>query len=141
MVSFIAAIVADSNGGAVVVMAALMTLGKGLAMIGLVTVLTIYAYNTKTDFTTPWAVMLALVTSIVMFLMFFFINWTPAMQTFYCSIGIFVFGLYLIIDTQMVMGNRSFAISMDDYVVAALLIYIDIIQLFLYILTLLGGRK
>jgi FtsH-binding integral membrane protein len=103
MVSFIAAIVADSNGGAVVVMAALMTLGKGLAMIGLVSVLTIYAYNTKTDFTTPWALMLALITSIVMFLMFFFINWTPAMQKFYCSIGIFVFGLYLIIDTQMVM--------------------------------------
>jgi FtsH-binding integral membrane protein len=122
-------------------MAALMTLGKGLSMLGLVAVLTVYAYNTKTDFTTPWAVMLAFITSIVMFIMFFLINWTPAMQTFYCSLGIFVFGLYLIIDTQMVMGNGSFAISMDDYVVAALLIYIDIIQLFLYILTLLGGRK
>jgi FtsH-binding integral membrane protein len=133
--------VAESNGGAVVVMAALMTLGKGLSMLGLVAVLTVYAYYTKTDFTTPWAVMLAFVTSIVIFFMFFFINWAPAMQTFYCSLGIFVFGLYLIIDTQMVMGNRSFAISMDDYVVAALLIYIDIIQLFLYILTLLGGRK
>jgi FtsH-binding integral membrane protein len=122
-------------------MAALMTLGKDFFILGLVAVLTVYAYNTKTDFTTPWAVMLAFMTSIVMFIMFFLINWTPAMQTFYCSLGIFVFGLYLIIDTQMVMGNGSFAISMDDYVVAALLIYIDIIQLFLYILMLLGGRK
>lgn len=76
-----------------------------------------------------------------MFLMFFFIHWTTFSQTLYCSIGIFVFGLYLIIDTQMIVGGKSFAISMDDYVVAALLIYIDIIQIFLYILQILGGRK
>lgn len=85
--------------------------------------------------------MIAFVTSIVMFLMFFLIQWTTFSQTLYCSIGIFVFGLYLIIDTQMVIGGKSFAISIDDYVVAALLIYIDIIQLFLYILQILGARR
>jgi len=106
----------------------------------LVTVLTFYAIFTKTDFTTPWAILMAFITSIILFFVFLFIQWTPVMQTFYCSLGIFVFGLYLIIDTQLVMGHKSFSISMDDYVIAALLIYIDIIQLFLYILSLLSNR-
>lgn len=106
----------------------------------LVGCLTLYAIFTKTDFTTPWAILMAFVASLVMFFMFFFIRWGTFSQTLYCSIGIFVFGVYLIIDTQMIIGGKSFAISIDDYVVAALLIYIDIIQLFLYILQLLSSR-
>jgi FtsH-binding integral membrane protein len=104
-------------------------------------VLTLYAFFTKTDFTTPWAVLLAFTTSVIMLLMFWMINWTSFSQTLYCSIGIFVFGLYLIIDTQMIIGHKQFALSIDDYVAAALLIYIDIIQIFLYILTIISGKK
>lgn len=104
-------------------------------------VLTLYAIFTKTDFTTPWAILLAFMTSIVMLLTFWMINLTSFTQILYCSIGIFVFGLYLIIDTQMVIGHKQFALSVDDYVVAALLLYIDIVQIFLYILTLFSRKK
>lgn len=110
-------------------------------MVVLVGVLTLYAIFTKRDFTTPWAILMAFIASLVMFFSFWMINWTTFTQTLYCSMGIFVFGVYLIIDTQMVIGNKQFALSIDDYIVAALLIYIDIIQLFLYILSILSNKK
>ena len=54
--------------------------------------------------------------------------------------GVIIFGIYLVIDTQMVVGGKRLELSMDDYVVGALILYIDIIQIFLYILALMGRR-
>lgn len=122
------------NGGAIVLTAAIMTLI-------LVASLTLYAIMTKRDFTSGMAILVAFIASTFLFLLFFFINWTSTAQIFYCSIGIFVFGLYLVIDTQLIMGGRKVALSMDDYVVAALLLYIDIIQIFLYVLSLLTNKN
>jgi FtsH-binding integral membrane protein len=39
------------------------------------------------------------------------------------------------------MGGKKYAISPDEYVFAALNLYIDVIYLFLFILSLLGGKK
>lgn len=57
-----------------------------------------------------------------------------------CCLGILVFSFYLIYDTQMVMGNGQLALGIDDYVFGALQLYIDIVQIFLYILQLIGRR-
>jgi FtsH-binding integral membrane protein len=103
--------------------------------------LTFYAIITKRDFASGMAILVAFIASTFMFWLFFFINWTSTAQIFYSSIGIFVFGLYLVIDTQLIMGGRKIALSIDDYVVAALLLYIDIIQIFLYILSLLTNKN
>lgn len=51
-----------------------------------------------------------------------------------------LFGIYLIIDTQMILGGKTIELSIDDYALAAMLLYIDIIQIFLYILQLLGKK-
>lgn len=121
-------------------MAGCMTLSNSVYNVVLVASLTLYAIFSKSDFTTSMAILIVFLTSLIMFFMFMFISWTPFGQTLYCSLGIFVFGLYLVIDTQMIMGGKRFALSMDDYVVAALLLYIDIIQLFLFILSLLSKK-
>jgi hypothetical protein len=55
----------------------------------------------------------------------------------YCTLGVLLFGIYLIIDTQMILGGKRMQFSIDDYVAAAMLLYIDIIQIFLYILAML----
>lgn len=39
------------------------------------------------------------------------------------------------------MGKGELRLGIDDYVFAALNLYLDIIQLFLYILRLLGERR
>ena len=66
---------------------------------------------------------------------------SPLIHNIYCCVGVIVFGLYLMIDTQMIFGGRSVELSIDDWALAAMLLYIDIIQIFLYILQLLSSNK
>ena len=45
-------------------------------------------------------------------------------------------------DTQLMMGgNKKYSISPEEYIFAALNLYIDIIMLFLYILEIIGIAK
>lgn len=47
--------------------------------------------------------------------------------------------LYLIFDTQIMVGGRhKFAITPEEYIFAALTLYLDIIMLFLYILEIVS---
>ena len=50
------------------------------------------------------------------------------------TLGVFLFGVYLIFDTQLIMGGKRYELSIDDYVVGALILYLDIIMIFLYLL-------
>lgn len=70
---------------------------------------------------------------------FAWIAWIPVLHTLYCALGAAVFGIYLVIDTQLIFGGGRYSLSMDDYVAGALILYIDIVQIFLYILQLLGN--
>lgn len=49
---------------------------------------------------------------------------------------IVLFSLYILIDTRMIMER----LGPDDYIIAAIILYIDIIRLFLEILKLFGSR-
>lgn len=49
-----------------------------------------------------------------------------------------LFTMFLIYDLQMLMGGRSRQFDPDMYVIAALNIYIDIIQIFLNVLRIIG---
>jgi FtsH-binding integral membrane protein len=51
-----------------------------------------------------------------------------------------LFGIYLIIDTQLIIGGKRLELSLDDYVIGALILYMDIIQIFLYLLQMMGRR-
>lgn len=41
----------------------------------------------------------------------------------------------------MIGGNHKFSISPEEYVFAALTLYLDIINIFLYILSLVGNAR
>ena len=56
------------------------------------------------------------------------------------SILISVFGavlasIYIVLDTKMIMER----LELDEYIIGALFLYTDIIQLFMYLLSLLGA--
>ncbi|KAL7740619.1 hypothetical protein ACLKA6_009501 [Drosophila palustris] len=53
-------------------------------------------------------------------------------------VGILLFSMYLVYDIQMMVGGHKNEYSEEDYIIAALCIYIDVIQMFLFILMLLG---
>ncbi|KAK9818071.1 hypothetical protein WJX72_006654 [[Myrmecia] bisecta] len=53
------------------------------------------------------------------------------------TVGAVLFSLWLLMDIQMLMGGRTVAIAPDEYVFAAINIYLDIINIFLNILNML----
>ena len=66
----------------------------------------------------------------------------PAMNLFWCMLGVMIFSIYIIIDTQMIVGGKNrFQIDEDRYILASVILYLDIINLFLEILRLMGDNK
>jgi FtsH-binding integral membrane protein len=111
----------------------------GVLTLAVTTSLTVYACTTKTDFTFCGGFLFCMVTILFVWglfsIIFGFIT-----NTLYCILGLLVYSIYLIYDTQLVMGKFGVEFDIDDYVFAALNIYIDIIQIFLYILQILGRK-
>lgn len=62
----------------------------------------------------------------------------PIVQLVYSCLAVVLFGVYLIYDTQLVLGKQSHAFSLDDCYLAAIRLYTDIIQLFLNILRIVS---
>lgn len=91
--------------------------------------LSVYAIFTKEDFTTKWGIIIVLCLAMLSLGIFSLFAWSPFLDNLYCCLGVILFGIYLVIDTQMIIGgkNRRLQLSMDDYVVGALILYIDII--------------
>jgi FtsH-binding integral membrane protein len=116
----------------VVMLAGLMTAAVTIS-------LTIYAMTTKVDFTFLGGLLFCCAT-IMFFWSIFSIIYGFVLNSLYCVLGIIVYSIYLIFDTQLIMGKFGIEFSIDDYVYAALTIYLDIIQLFLYILQLFGRK-
>lgn len=102
--------------------------------------LTLFAFQSRFDFTVLNGFMFCalLIFTMVGFLLIFFPvgRW----NTIYAGFGVLIFSIYLLIDTQMLTGgNHKYQISPEDYIFAALTIYLDIIQIFLYIMELLAS--
>ena len=92
--------------------------------------LTIYALTTKTDFTVCGGVLCVCLGGLILLGIFSFV-FGPTMAFVYDVLGVILFGVYLIYDTQMICGGKKNSISKDDYILGALNIYLDIINLFL----------
>lgn len=107
----------------------------------IVLALTFYAITTKTDVTMCGGALVSL--SVIMIILGIIGIFYQSLfyQTFVNSFGVFLFSLYLIYDTQLVVGKKKNFISTDDYIVGALMIYIDIVTLFIKILLLFGKKK
>eukprot|EP00438_Fugacium_kawagutii_P023373 Skav227387 [mRNA] locus=scaffold3148:84113:88935:+ [translate_table: standard] len=107
-----------------------------------VTALMLFACQTKYDFTglAPYFFM-ALMILTGMSLVFAVASMN--LYLLYAGFGALLFSGYIILDTQLIIGgkNAQMEIGIDDYCLAAMNIYIDIVQLFLYILALFGDRR
>ena len=58
------------------------------------------------------------------------------------SVGALIFSLYIVYDTQLMMGGKhKYSLSPEEYIFAALNIYLDIINLFMYILMIVGAAR
>ena len=122
-----------------VILAALLTLT-------LTIVLTIYAFTTKRDITMYGAFLWIAGWALLAFsLLFFWIGPKfPAYRPLVIVISILaiaLYGFYLVYDVQLLMGGKRQEFSLDDYIIASVAIYLDIIILFMRILQLIGAVK
>ncbi|TMW47754.1 hypothetical protein DOY81_007161 [Sarcophaga bullata] len=104
--------------------------------------LTVFAMQTRIDFTLMGGFLLVILIVFMVFgiVMIFFRS--QMMRMIYCGLGVIIFSLYLLYDTQLMLGGKhQYSLSPDEHVFAALNLYIDIVQIFLFILGLLGSRE
>jgi FtsH-binding integral membrane protein len=101
--------------------------------------LTLFAFQTKYD-VTSWGgglCVILIVFSIGSIVVGIFFR-TEFAHFLVACVGAAIFCLYIVYDTQIMMGGtHKFSISPEEYVFAALNLYMDIIQLFIYMLRIL----
>jgi len=104
--------------------------------------LTLFAFQTKLDFTWTYSLLVVISLNMIIFGIMAAIWQSRILETTYTVLGALLFSLYLVVDIQLIMGNGKYGgISPEEYIFAALLVYLDIINLFLFILRLVGGGK
>ncbi|MBN3272465.1 LFG1 protein, partial [Polyodon spathula] len=104
--------------------------------------LSVFAMQTKVDFTKAAGIIWVICLSLITFGILCAIIRSRWLHIVYASIGTLIFAVYLVIDTQsMLGGNHKYSTSPEEYVFAALNLYLDIINIFLFILHLIGLSK
>lgn len=93
-----------------------------------------YSMQTRFEFGICYGLLLILAVDVIMFGVFSSFYYSHMAQVGYGTLGALVFSLFLMADVQLMMGDR---LSPEEYVTAALLVYLDIILIFLYLL----GRR
>lgn len=109
---------------------------KAIALTLVITIsLTLYTFQTKSDFTNIGSVLIiGLMIIIGVGLMNLFIRSTE-LELVLAGVSAFIFSLYIVFDTQMMMKK----ISPDEYIVAVINLYLDIINLFINLLRIING--
>ena len=110
----------------------------GAAVLGL----TLFAVFVPWDITKKGNV-LAMIGMVVFFiaLVTFFVGFFYVNKWWYLALSVvfaLLFSAYLVYDIQMVLGNKKYSCSPDEYVFASVQIYLDIVMLFLQLLSIIG---
>lgn len=106
---------------------------------------TVFSFQSKIDVTSCQGVLFSL--CMVMLLCAITISivvpfgYVPWLHATYAVLGAILFTLFLAFDTQMLLGNKRYAISPEEYIFATLSIYLDIIYLFSFLLQIFGGGR
>jgi hypothetical protein len=112
-----------------------------LIAVGITTVifvsLSLYAWMTTTDFNYLAGFLFAATMGLLLVGLVQIFFRMEALYYLYCCLGIVIFSAWVIFDTAMIKEK----LGPDDAMVASIQLYLDVINLFLFILSLLGDRK
>ncbi|XP_076004499.1 protein lifeguard 1-like [Genypterus blacodes] len=97
----------------------------------------IFSLQTRFDMTIWSGVLLILVVDLMMFGIFCTFYYSYITELLYGCLGALLYSLILMIDVQLMTGSMSHRVDPEDYVNAALNVYLDIVLIFLYLL----GRR
>lgn len=115
----------------------------GLSTLGIFSGLSLYAIQTKYDYTDKGGYLIAALLGLIIFGFLAPLTNLPILSIVYSSVGSIIFSFYIVYDTQLIVGgeHRQIMFHTDDYVLAAVSLYLDIINLFLMLLDLLNGGR
>uniref|UniRef100_A0A3B4GP76 Protein lifeguard 2 n=1 Tax=Pundamilia nyererei TaxID=303518 RepID=A0A3B4GP76_9CICH len=119
-----------------------MCLGITAAVCLLVTV---FSFQTKFDVTSYQGVlfvfcMVMFISGLVLALVLPF-QYVPWLDGVYAVLGAILFTMFLAFDTQLLMGNKRYTMSPEEYVFATLNIYLDIVYIFSFFLQIFGTKR
>ncbi|KAK3515591.1 hypothetical protein QTP70_024619 [Hemibagrus guttatus] len=101
----------------------------------------IFSLQSKYDFTSCAGVLFVCVIVLFIFgILCIFIR-NKILQIVYATLGALIFTCFLAVDTQLLLGNKKLSLSPEEYVFGALNLYLDIINIFLYILQIIGRSR
>ena len=102
--------------------------------IALVLCLMIYAYRAKTDFTILGGTLFcALILMILCWILYFIVR-IKFLYMVYIYGGLILYCIFLLYDMQLILGRGERKYKDDDYILAALNIFLDVINIFVRIL-------
>uniref|UniRef100_A0A8C7PG48 Protein lifeguard 2 n=1 Tax=Oncorhynchus mykiss TaxID=8022 RepID=A0A8C7PG48_ONCMY len=106
---------------------------------------TLVSFQTKFDVTSCQGVlfsfcMVMMVSGLVLAIALPY-GYVPWVHGVYGVLGALLFTMFLAFDTQLLMGNKRYTISPEEYVFATLNIYLDIIYIFSFFLSLFGTER
>ena len=108
----------------------------------MVLAITFYAATTKNDFTIcgPALFIVGFVFSMASILGFV-LGGGETWHLLTACMGVIIFSFYLLVDVQMIMGgkNKRYTFDTDSYILASVALYLDIVNIFLYILQILAS--
>ncbi|EEC14454.1 NMDA receptor glutamate-binding chain, putative, partial [Ixodes scapularis] len=88
------------------------------------------------DFTSCAGFLFIAVWILLLFGILTIFTYNTILNTVYSALGALLFMAFLAFDTQMIMGGRKLELSPEEHIFAALQLYMDVVQLFLFILRL-----
>jgi hypothetical protein len=104
--------------------------------------LTLFAIQTRWDFTMLRGGLLVLLMILILFGILCACIPSKVLSIVYASLGALLFSVYLVVDTQLMLGGKhQYSLSPEEYIFAALNLYLDIINLFIMILSIVGSAR
>uniref|UniRef100_A0A8C1ZHC2 Glutamate receptor, ionotropic, N-methyl D-aspartate-associated protein 1b (glutamate binding) n=1 Tax=Cyprinus carpio TaxID=7962 RepID=A0A8C1ZHC2_CYPCA len=98
----------------------------------------VFSLQTKYDFTSCYGVLFVCFIVMLFFGIMCIFLYHRILDLIYASVGALIFTCFLAVDTQLLLGNKNLSLNPEEYIFAALNLYLDIIHIFLYLLRIFG---
>ncbi|XP_072019973.1 protein lifeguard 2-like [Amphiura filiformis] len=102
---------------------------------------TIFSIQTRFDFTKCGGFLFVASWGLFLFGFIAIFTYSNILYTIYGWLAAVLFTMFLAYDTQLLIGGRRYQLSEEEYIFGAMNLYIDVVYLFLIILSLFGGGR
>nr|VZI39337.1 unnamed protein product [Spirometra erinaceieuropaei] len=96
---------------------------------------------TKCQFLLAVISILFLIFGLVCMIVFWFWGYTRVLHAVYGGVGAVVFSIYLAYDTQLLIGGHRYELSPEDYVVGAMDLFVDVVEIFFSLVALFNSEE